>query len=240
MKEVTMNFPRLLSLRSAVLAVSLTAMHAQAAESTVDLSSEASKMSYSIGVNIGQNLADQGIMDSISLDAFYAGIGDVVTGEPRMSMEEMMASLQSFQERLMAQQEAEMAAIRAESEAFLTANATREGVMATDSGLQYLVLESGPTGGVSPTTSDSVLAHYHGTFIDGSVFDSSVDRGEPAEFGVGQVIAGWTEALQMMKVGDKWRLFIPSDLAYGETGSGPIPPFSTLIFDVELLNVITP
>lgn len=234
-----MNFPRLLSLRSAVLAVSLTAMHAQAAESTVDLSSDSSKVSYSIGVNIGQNLAGQGIMDSINLDAFFAGIGDVVTGEPRLTMDEMMAALQSFQEQLMAQQELEMASLRAESEAFLTANAMREGVVVTASGLQYLVLESGPSDGVSPTPNDSVLAHYHGTFIDGSVFDSSVDRGEPAEFGVGQVIAGWTEALQMMKVGDKWRLFIPSDLAYGDTGSGPIPPFSSLIFDVELLNVIT-
>lgn len=234
-----MNFPRLLSLRSAVLAVSLTAMHAQAAESTIDLSSEASKISYSIGVNIGQNLAEQGIMDSISLDAFYAGIGDVVTSEPRLTMDEMMAALQSFQERLMAQQQAEMAAFKAEGEAYLTANATKDGVMTTASGLQYLVLASGPTDGASPTANDSVLAHYHGTFIDGSVFDSSVDRGEPAEFGVGQVIAGWTEALQMMKVGDKWRLFIPANLAYGETGSGPIPPFSTLIFDVELLNVIT-
>jgi len=235
-----MNFPRLLSLRSAVLAVSLTAIHAQAAESTVDLSSEASKISYSIGVNIGQNLVGQGIMDSINLDAFFAGLGDVVSGEPRLTMDEMMAALQSFQEQLMAQQEAEITAVKAESESFLTANASNEGVKVTASGLQYLVIDSGPADGASPTTSDSVLAHYHGTFIDGSVFDSSVDRGEPAEFGVGQVIAGWTEALQMMKVGDKWRLFIPSDLAYGETGSGPIPPFSTLIFDVELLSITAP
>lgn len=232
-----MNFPRLLSLRSAVLAVSLTAMHAQAADGTVDLSTEANQISYSIGVNIGQNLAGQGIMDSINMDAFFAGIRDVVTGEPQLTMDQMMAALQTFQEQLMAQQEAEIASMKAESESFLTANAAREGVMETDSGLQYLVLESGPTDGVSPTLTDNVLAHYHGTFIDGSVFDSSVDRGEPAEFGVGQVIAGWTEALQMMKPGDKWRLFIPSDLAYGETGSGPIPPFSTLIFDVELLSV---
>lgn len=150
-----------------------------------------------------------------------------------------MAALEAFQTQLMEQQEAEIAAIRAESEEFLAANAQADGVMTTDSGLQYLVIESGDASGTSPTLSDSVLAHYHGTFIDGSVFDSSVERGEPAEFGVSQVIAGWTEALQMMKPGDKWRLFIPSNLAYGETGSGPIGPYTALIFDVELLQVNT-
>lgn len=232
-----MNFPRLLSLRSAVLAVSLTAMHAHAADSTVDLTSEGNQISYSIGVNIGQNLAGQGIMDSVNLDAFFAGIRDVVSGEPRLTMEQMMAALQSFQQQLMEAQAIEIEAIKAESEAFLAANASKDGVKTTASGLQYLVVASGPADGVSPGLSDSVLAHYHGTFIDGEVFDSSVDRGEPAEFGVGQVIAGWTEALQMMKPGDKWRLFIPSNLAYGETGSGPIGPYTALIFDVELLKV---
>jgi FKBP-type peptidyl-prolyl cis-trans isomerase len=133
-----------------------------------------------------------------------------------------------------------MEAARSESEAFLAANAQKEGVVTTATGLQYLVLTEGAAGGTSPTLQDSVLAHYHGTLIDGSVFDSSVDRGEPAEFGVSQVIAGWTEALQLMKAGDKWRLFIPSALAYGETGSGPIGPHSALIFDVELLEVKAP
>ncbi len=232
-----MNFPRILSLRGAVLAVSLTAMHAQAADSAVDLSSEDNQISYSIGVNIGQNLAGQGIMDSINLEAFFAGIRDVVTGEPQLSMEQMMTALQTFQQQLMEKQAAEIEAIRAESESFLAENATKEGVMTTASGLQYQIIASGPADGSSPGLNDSVLAHYHGTFIDGSVFDSSVERGEPAEFGVSQVIAGWTEALQMMKPGDKWRLFIPSNLAYGETGSGPIGPFTALIFDVELLQV---
>ncbi len=234
-----MNFPRLLSLRSVVLAVSLTAMNAQAADSAVDLTSQENQISYSIGVNIGQNLAGQGIMGAINLDAFFEGIRDVVTGEPQLTMDEMMAALEAFQTQLMEQQAAEVAAIQAESEAFLAANATADGVMTTDSGLQYMVIESGDASGTSPTLNDSVLAHYHGTFIDGNVFDSSVDRGEPAEFGVSQVIAGWTEALQMMKPGDKWRLFIPSDLAYGDTGSGPIGPYAALIFDVELLQVNT-
>ncbi|MGJ8690107.1 MAG: FKBP-type peptidyl-prolyl cis-trans isomerase [Gammaproteobacteria bacterium] len=234
-----MNFPRILSLRSAVLAVSLTAMSAQAADSAVDLTSQDNQISYSIGVNIGQNLAGQGIMGAINLDAFFEGIRDVVTGEPQLTQDEMMAALEAFQTQLMEQQAIEIAAIQAESEAFLAANAQEDGVMTTDSGLQYTIIETGDASGVSPTLNDSVLAHYHGTFIDGEVFDSSVDRGEPAEFGVGQVIAGWTEALQMMKPGDKWRLFIPSNLAYGETGSGPIGPFTALIFDVELLQVNT-
>ena len=106
------------------------------------------------------------------------------------------------------------------------------------SGLQYEIIQSGPAGGESPTSSNSVLAHYHGTLPDGTVFDSSVDRGEPATFGVSQVISGWTEALQLMKVGDKWRLFIPPDMAYGEASPTPaIPPNSALVFEVELLEV---
>lgn len=232
-----MNFPRLLSLRSAIVAVSLTAMTAQAADSTVDLSDQDNQISYSIGVNIGQNLVSQGLMDSIAMDAFFAGIRDTVSGNLQMSMEDMMTALQTFQERMVAEQAAAAEAAKAESAAFLAANAQEDGVVTTASGLQYRIVESGPADGVSPGPNDSVLAHYHGTFIDGSVFDSSIDRGEPVEFGVSQVIAGWTEALQMMKPGDKWRLFIPYNLAYGETGSGPIGPFEALIFDVELLSV---
>lgn len=244
-----MNFSRLTSLRNAVLSATvaatvaatvsatLFATAAQAAENAVDLTTEDSQISYSIGVNIGQNLAGQGLMDSIDLEVFFAGIRDVVTGEPQLTQDQMMAALQTFQQQLMDQQNAVMEEARAASEAFLAANGQEDGVVTTASGLQYLVLESGVAGGASPTLQDSVLAHYHGTFIDGSVFDSSVDRGEPAQFGVSQVIAGWTEALQLMKAGDKWRLFIPSALAYGDQGSGPIGPHAALIFDVELLEV---
>lgn len=232
-----MTFFRLPSLRIAVLAATLSAMQLQAAENAVDLTTEDNQISYSIGVNIGQNLAGQGLMDLIILDAFFAGIRDVVTGEPQLTQDQMMAALQTFQQQLMDQQDAAMEEARATSEAFLAANAQAQGVVTTASGLQYLVLESGAAGGASPTLQDSVLAHYHGTFIDGNVFDSSVDRGEPAQFGVTQVIAGWTEALQLMKEGDKWRLFIPSSLAYGDMGSGPIGPHTALIFDVELLEV---
>ena len=121
---------------------------------------------------------------------------------------------------------------------FLVDNGTKEGVITTESGLQYLVLEEG-TGTEHPTKNSKVTVHYHGTLIDGTVFDSSVERGQPAEFPVGGVIAGWTQALQLMSEGSKWRLFIPSDLAYGAAGSqGAIPPHSALVFEVELLNVL--
>ena len=119
---------------------------------------------------------------------------------------------------------------------FLENNKNAEGVQVTDSGLQYLVLNEG-SGDTHPGPTDKVKVHYHGTFIDGKVFDSSVDRGQPIDFGLNQVISGWTEGLQLMVVGEKTRLFIPSDLAYGDRGAGPIPPGSTLIFDVELLGI---
>ena len=143
----------------------------------------------------------------------------------------MFAAIQIFQERMAAEAEAALTGNLAKSEEFLQMNAGRDDVISLDSGLQYIVLSSGREDGVSPTTSYSVLAHYHGTLIDGTVFDSSVERGEPVEFGVTQVISGWTEALQLMKVGDKWRLFLPPELAYGEQSpTSSIPPNSALIF----------
>ena len=154
-----------------------------------------------------------------------------------MEQAEMMAALQSY---MQAQADAAAEALNenlAASEAFLAENGQRDGVVTLESGLQYQIMESGPDG-PTPTTSDSVLAHYHGTLTDGSVFDSSVDRGEPATFGVSQVISGWTEALQLMSVGDKWRLYIHPDMAYGEASPTPaIPPNSALIFEVELLEI---
>jgi len=150
----------------------------------------------------------------------------------------MFAALQIFQERLASQAQAALEQSRAASASFLQENSAKDGVVTLASGLQYLILESGDASGASPTADNSVLAHYHGTLIDGTVFDSSVDRGEPAQFGLSQVISGWTEALQLMKVGDKWRLFLPSNLAYGEQSPTPaIPPNSALIFDVELLEI---
>lgn len=219
------------------LAVSLAVLGGSVQAQDLDLTDERTQISYSIGVNIGQGLVMQGLAADIEMDAFIAGFNDIVTGEPQLSEEQMMQALTSFQQQLMDRAEAEQEAMRAESSAFLVDNAQVEGVATTDSGLQYMVLESGDSSGTSPQATDSVLAHYEGRFITGEVFDSSIERGEPAEFVLNQVIPGWTEALQLMTPGDKWRLFIPSDLAYGPGGSGPIPPHATLIFDVELLEV---
>jgi FKBP-type peptidyl-prolyl cis-trans isomerase FklB len=161
-------------------------------------------------------------------------------GEPAYSVEELQAAMQAFQQKMMAEQQARHELQAAENvaagEAFLTENAAREGIETTESGLQFEVLEPGT--GDSPTAEDAVQVHYKGTLIDGTVFDSSYERGQPAEFPVGGVIAGWTEALQLMNCGSKWRLYVPSELAYGEQGVGSIPPHSVLVFDIELLEVL--
>ncbi|MAY56088.1 FKBP-type peptidyl-prolyl cis-trans isomerase [Pseudohongiella sp. O18] len=219
------------------LAVSLLMFNAPVHAQDIDLTDQDTQISYSVGVNIGQNLMMQGLTDQIDIDAFIAGLRDMVNGEPQMTEDEMMNALMTFQQQLMDEQQAQVEASRAESEAFLAENAQREGVMTTESGLQYEVLERGDGSGVSPTATDTVTAHYEGRFIDGEVFDSSIARGEPAEFALNQVIPGWTEGLQLMQTGDTYRLYIPSDLGYGPGGSGPIPPFATLVFDVELLEV---
>lgn len=219
------------------LAMSLAVLGSSVQAQDLDLTDERTQISYSIGVNIGQNLVMQGLTADIDMDAFMAGLGDIVAGEPRLSEDQMMQALTSFQQELMDRAQAEQDAARAESEAFLASNAQVEGVATTASGLQYLVLESGDESGVSPQPTDSVLAHYEGRFVNGDVFDSSIERGEPAQFVLNQVIPGWTEGLQLMQPGDKWRFYIPSDLAYGPGGQGPIPPHATLIFDVELLEV---
>ncbi|MEC8858367.1 MAG: FKBP-type peptidyl-prolyl cis-trans isomerase [Pseudomonadota bacterium] len=219
------------------LAVSLLMFNAPVHAQDIDLADQDTQISYSVGVNIGQNLMMQGLTDQIDIDAFIAGLRDMVNGEPQMTEDEMMNALMTFQQQLMDEQQAQVEASRAESEAFLAENAQREGVMTTESGLQYEVLERGDGSGVSPTATDTVTAHYEGRFIDGEVFDSSIARGEPAEFALNQVIPGWTEGLQLMQTGDTYRLYIPSDLGYGPGGSGPIPPFATLVFDVELLEV---
>lgn len=208
------------------------------AQGDTNLESEDAQIAYSIGVNIGQNLQAQGILEGVELDTFVVGMIDAIGGDVKMSDEDMFAAIQLFQQRMAEQQQAALAASTAASVEFLANNSSKEGVVTLESGLQYMVLESGPEGSASPTASDSVLAHYHGTLIDGTVFDSSVDRGEPAQFGLSQVISGWTEGLQLMSVGDKWRLFIPAAMAYGEASPTPaIPPNSALIFDVELLEI---
>lgn len=199
------------------------------------------KLSYALGMSMGHNFKGTGIKTLNSAD-FAAGVASVYDGvKPEMTFDEAKRIVNEYFAKLEAEMQAEAAkqgeANRKNGEAFLTENAKRDGIKVTESGLQYEVLESGK--GDSPKASDNVEVHYTGKLIDGTVFDSSVERGVPASFGVTQVIPGWVEALQLMHEGDKWRLYIPSDLAYGPNGAGGvIGPNMTLIFDVELLRVI--
>lgn len=202
---------------------------------------EFDRLSYALGLSMGQNFRASGI-EKISVQDFADGVAAVFYGEaPKMSYDEAKKEIQVFFEGLQAKQE-EAARAMAEVNAkagseFLAENGKRAEVKTTPSGLQYEVLEEGT--GAQPTATDQVKVHYTGKLIDGTVFDSSVERGEPATFGVTQVIPGWVEALQLMKAGAKWRLFIPSALAYGPNGAGGvIGPNQTLIFDVELLEVL--
>jgi FKBP-type peptidyl-prolyl cis-trans isomerase FklB len=219
---------------------SFVAVAAQAQEK-MDLKDPKQKASYAIGMDIGGNFKRQDI--AIDAKALAAGLADTLAGKTQLTEAEARQALNDFRTQLMAQHEAKQKAAGdknvKEGEAFLAANAKKEGVKSTASGLQYKVLKSGS--GKTPKTSDTVKVHYHGTLIDGSVFDSSVERGEPATFPVDQVIPGWTEVLQLMKEGDKWQVYIPAKLAYGEQSPSPkIGPNSTLIFDVELLSIEKP
>lgn len=205
----------------------------------VELKSEMQKVSYSFGVDLGKRIGENMELD---VAAFSAGVSDGIGGgETRMSEEDMMAALQSYQQKKMEEMQAETAEQAArnkeESDAFLKDNAAKEGVVSLESGLQYKVLEAGD--GAKPSADDVVEVHYRGTLIDGTEFDSSYARGESITFPVNGVIEGWTEALQLMPVGSKWQLFIPSDLAYGPGGTqGPIGPNQALVFDVELLGIV--
>lgn len=200
------------------------------------------KISYALGLNIGQQLAQMGLQGTLVVEDFAAAVTDMLNGnELKVSPAEAQQVLQSFFAELEAKQKAAAAeagkAARQAGEDFLAKNAQRPEVTVTASGLQYEVLTEGT--GKQPKASDTVRCHYHGTLIDGTVFDSSYQRGEPCEFGLRQVIAGWTEGVQLMKEGAKYRFYIPSNLAYGERGAGQsVPPYSALIFDVELLNVL--
>src|SRR5690606_37123346 len=199
----------------------------------VNLSDSTEHVSYCFGVVLGKNFKDTGL-DSLDLEAFQVAMRDVIAGrQPKVLPREAGAVMHRYMQAAMMKRSA---VAKAQSQEFLDENKAKEGVKTTESGLQYQVLENGA--GKSPTPADRVTVHYTGKLIDGTVFDSSVQRGQPATFRVNQVIPGWTEALQMMKEGDKWLLYIPYTLGYGERGSPPqIPPFSTLIFEVELMKV---
>lgn len=192
------------------------------------------KVSYALGLSIGNNFQNSGI-SNLQVEDFVKGLQDVLSGnKPEISYDEAKEVINDFFVKL--QQEKLENNKKAGAE-FLSINRNKEGVVELPSGLQYQVLKKG--NGEKPKATDKVKCHYHGTLINGTVFDSSVERGEPAVFGVNQVIPGWVEALQMMETGSKWRLFIPSTLAYGEHGaSETIEPNSTLIFDVELLDIV--
>jgi FKBP-type peptidyl-prolyl cis-trans isomerase FklB len=197
------------------------------------------RVSYGIGLKVGNNLKKDGL--DVDLKQFVKGISDALSGAKPACTEseirEAMVAVQSELEAKRATRVKELGGKNAqEGSAFLAENGKKDGVKTTKSGLQYKVIKTGS--GNTPKASDTVVTHYRGTLIDGTVFDSSFDRGEPATFPVGRVIRGWTEALQMMTVGSKWQLFIPADLAYGEQGAGDdIGPNAVLIFDIELIAI---
>jgi FKBP-type peptidyl-prolyl cis-trans isomerase FklB len=221
-----------------ILGILFLAMPVLAAEN-IQLNSQKDKVSYSIGINLGKNIK-QLPMD-IDLDLFYRGVKDAVSGTKLMlSEEEISTVMTAFQKEVATKQTEVMKSQgeknKKEGEDFLAENKKKEGVKTLPSGLQYKIINEGT--GKTPKATDKVSTHYQGTLINGTEFDSSYKRGEPATFPVNGVIPGWTEALQLMKVGAKWQLFIPSNLAYGEKGAGPkIGPNAVLIFTIELLEI---
>ena len=192
------------------------------------------KFSYGLGMNIGQNLASMGV-STLEFADFVKGMQDVLSGkQTEITVVEAQNAINDFFNKLT---EEKYGKTKESGIVFLEENKKREGVVTLPSGLQYEIINAGL--GKKPTAADRVQCHYEGTLIDGTVFDSSIKRGQPAVFGVSQVIAGWVEALQLMGEGSKWRLYIPYDLAYGANGAGEmIPPYSALIFDVELIKVL--
>ena len=198
------------------------------------------KLSYALGIGIGSQLAGMGA-SKLNIDDFAQAIKDVISGsELKVDNAEAQKLVQNFFQEQEAKQQAAAAeagkAAKAAGETFLAENGKKDGVVTLPSGLQYQVLKEG--NGKKPSATDQVVCHYEGTLIDGTVFDSSYKRNQPATFGLNQVIAGWTEGVQLMQEGAKYRLFIPYNLAYGERGAGAqIPPFAALVFDVELIEV---
>lgn len=216
------------------------AQTAQATKSTMTITNESpelEKVGYSLGYMMAEG--NKGQVDDLNLDAFETGFRDgYEEKESALTQEQMQQVLVSYQEKKQAEMikemEAKAASNKEEGQKFLAENKTKEGVQTTDSGLQYKVVKEGT--GASPKATDMVKVHYEGKLIDGTVFDSSYERGEPIEFPLNQVIPGWTEGVQLMKKGAEYELYIPSDLAYGESGTPGIEPNSVLIFKVELLD----
>lgn len=214
-----------------ILLASAVTMNAFAADSKY--TTEKERLSYAIGVQIGGSLKQQGFTD-IDASALGQAIADVLSGaKPQVSMQDMQAAIQSFQKKKMAEREAEGKAAKEAGDKFRAENLKKKGVKVTKDGIQYEILKAG--NGKKPKPTDTVTVDYTGKLINGKVFDSSIERGQPATFPLDGVIKGWTEILPMMKVGSKWRVVIPPELAYGEHGAGgAIGPNETLIFDIEL------
>lgn len=199
----------------------------------VDLNDPVKRASYGMGVLVASNIKSQGA-DSINTDAFTAGLLDIFSNRaPKLDQQQCNSEVQTY---MMGISERKAKRLREQGTKFLESNKLKNTVKTTASGLQYEVVTSGS--GMSPGPADQVTVHYTGKLVDGSIFDSSVQRGSPATFGLNQVIAGWTEVLQLMKEGDKWNVYVPYNLGYGERGNGPrIPPYSALVFEIELIKV---
>ena len=218
-----------------------TVLLAACGQESAEVKTDDQKASYALGFRSAEQMRS---LENLDLDAMVAGLRDGFDekGESRLGDEDLDQLIRDFQGRMMAAQqkkvEEEAGKNLEASEKFLADNAERDGVTVTDSGMQYEVLASGEEGAASPTLNDTVEVHYHGTLPDGTVFDSSVERDQPATFGLQQIIPGWQEALPMMKEGDKWKIVLPPSLAYGEQGAGgDIGPNQVLIFEIELLDV---
>lgn len=228
-------------LAAAVFATSVLLFSAQAAAQNAALATEKDRISYVLGMDIGKTL--KSMSDDIDAAVLKRAIDDTLAGKPPLLDEqEVAATMQAFAQKMQAKQQAEQKAAvdrnTAAGDAFLAQNGKKRGVVTTASGLQYQVVTTGK--GARPNAENTVKVHYTGTLLDGTKFDSSIDRGEPAQFPLGAVIPGWTEGLQLMPAGSKYRFWIPARLGYGDQGTpgGPIPPGSTLVFDVELLEVL--
>ncbi|MER2490365.1 FKBP-type peptidyl-prolyl cis-trans isomerase [Catenovulum sediminis] len=210
----------------------------------VTLQTLSEKQAYGLGVNFGGQLKStveqiNAVGLELDMKLVQQGVADMLAGNPSLEQADIQAALQELQKQHQELEAAKRAEdskeFRAEGETFLAENAKKDGIQVTESGLQYEVLVEGE--GDKPAATDTVTVHYTGTLLDGTKFDSSVDRGEPASFPLNRVIPGWTEGVQLMNVGSKYRFYIPYNLAYGENGTGSIPPFATLIFDVELISI---
>src|SRR5689334_3164700 len=211
------------------------AVNAFGEDKAANFKDQKDKFSYAIGLNIGMNFKRQNI--DVNTDMITTGVKDGLSGKPQMTMDQIREVMMNFEKDMQTKQAEAGKKNEADAEKFLADNKKKDGVKTTASGLQYIVEKEGT--GAQPKSTDNVTVNYRGVLMDGTEFDSSYKRGQPATFPVGGVIKGWTEALQLMPVGSKWQLFIPSDLAYGARGTpgGPIGPNSTLIFEVELLSI---